>query len=163
MQDLGINNSKEIISLNRQINRKIRRRNLQHVVSANTDTDLTMVIIKIKSSILFDSGSAKLSPAAYPTIDKIVEIIRPYHDYSVNIRGHTDNQPINTVQFPSNWELSAIRATSLLRHIIESGEIESARMTATGFGDLIPVDSNKNMVGRAKNRRVEFILQKIVQ
>ncbi len=159
----SINNTKEIMRLNRQINRKIRKKGLQHAVSSNTDPDLTKVIIQMKSSILFDSGSAKISAPAYPLIDKVIDMVQPYRDFSLNVRGHTDNQPINTPQFPSNWELSAVRATSLLRYIIESGKIEPLRMTATGFSDLIPVDSNKNMVGRARNRRVEFILQKIAQ
>ncbi len=159
----SLNNTREVDRLLRLVKRDIRRNNLQFSVSATTDADHTMVIIHIRSGLLFDSGSATLSKSAYRTVDKIIEIIRPYDKFNVNIRGHTDSVPINTLQFPSNWELSAVRATSLLRYVVESGLIEPSRMTATGFGDLLPIAENDNASGRAQNRRVEFILQKFVR
>ncbi len=158
----SMNNSKQIVELHKKIKRDIRRHKIHLSVSAETDKELTMVVIKIRSGLLFKSGSASLSKASYKTIDRIIEIIRPYKNFNVNIQGHTDDRPIKTVQFPSNWELSAIRATSILRYVLESRRIEPARLTATGFGDLLPVDSNESATGRAKNRRVEFILRKIV-
>ncbi len=152
---------KQIKRLHRQIVKDIQRNKMQHLIDARTDPSYNTVIIQIKDRTLFESGRAELSPKGYRTIDKVVEILQPYRDFTVNIRGHTDNRPINTVRFPSNWELSSGRATSLLRYIIESGRIEPARMTATGFGEVMPIENNQTAAGRAKNRRVEFILQKV--
>ena len=83
--------------------------------------------------------------------------MQPLRQYNVNIRGHTDNVPINTVRFPSNWELSALRATSVLRRFIDQG-VNPVRVTATGYGELLPIAANDDTLGRARNRRVEFVL-----
>lgn len=155
--------TREIKRLQQQIVKDIQRNRMQHLVEARTDPSYNTVIIEIKDSTLFASGRAELSRSGYKTIDKVVDIIQPYRDFTVNIRGHTDDRPIKTIRFPTNWELSAGRATSLLRYIVESGRIEPTRMTATGFGELMPVASNRTIVGRAQNRRVEFILQKMTQ
>ena len=108
--------------------------------------------------MLFNSGSADLLPEAGYILSDIVQIIRNNPHYDVDIQGHTDNHPINTAKFASNWELSAIRATTVLRYLIEDG-ISQERLTATGFADLRPVASNYTPEGRSKNRRVEFVLK----
>ena len=86
-------------------------------------------------------------------------LFRQYADYRIGIRGHTDDLDIETVQFPSNWELSAVRATTVLRYFIEEG-IDPERMTATGYADFIPLVNNDSPENRARNRRVEFVLEK---
>ena len=80
-------------------------------------------------------------------------------DYRIAIRGHTDDRNIQTRQFPSNWELSAVRATTVLRFFIQQG-IDPQRMTATGYADYIPLVDNDSAENRARNRRVEFVLEK---
>ena len=80
-------------------------------------------------------------------------------DYTINIKGHTDNIPISTDIFPSNWELSAIRATTVLKYLISRG-LPPDRLTATGYGDVMPLLPNTSEENRAQNRRVEFVLEK---
>ena len=117
------------------------------------------ITITIEGQVLFDSGQADLLPDAYPILDRIALIIQKFPTYRVNIKGHTDNVPIATQRFPSNWELSAVRATTVLRYLVEFG-IDPRRLTATGYGELIPIAPNDSPETRAKNRRVEFVLEK---
>jgi len=118
------------------------------------------LVIRVKDRGLFPAGSARLSTKkAQKTFDEIFNLFLRYPSYNINIKGHTDNRSIKTVQFPSNWELSAIRATSVLRYFIGKG-IEAERLTATGYADILPLVPNNNKANRALNRRVEFVLEK---
>ena len=116
------------------------------------------IIIHIRGAVLFDSGMARLTTEGRPILAAIARIVEEFRNFKVNIKGHTDNLPIATERFPSNWDLSAIRATTVLRYLIEAG-VDPARLTATGYGDVIPVADNGTPEGRARNRRVEFVLQ----
>ncbi len=116
------------------------------------------IVLRIQGKVLFNSGSADLLPEGTHILSGIVEIITNNPQYDVDIQGHTDDRPINTPKFASNWELSAIRATTVLRYLIENG-IFQERLTATGFADLRPVAGNYTPEGRRKNRRVEFVLK----
>ncbi|HBP10772.1 MAG TPA: flagellar motor protein, partial [Nitrospina sp.] len=82
-----------------------------------------------------------------------------YPDYKIHIQGHTDDDPISTERFPTNWELSAARATAVLRYFFDKG-VEPEKMTATGYADTFPLASNDTDQGRTINRRVEFVLEK---
>jgi chemotaxis protein MotB len=117
------------------------------------------LILTVSGQTLFRSGMARLNPAAVPVIDRMIDLFMEFSEYTINIKGHTDNIPIATRQFPSNWELSAIRATTVLKHLISRG-ISPDRLTATGFGDVIPLVPNSTDANRARNRRVEFVLEK---
>jgi len=117
------------------------------------------IYIQIRGKVLFASGAAQLNDDAKPILDKIVGIIQDYEEFNVNIKGHTDNTPISTAQFASNWELSAIRATTVLKYLID-GEVNPMRLTATGYGDLLPLVTNNSAENRATNRRVEFVLER---
>jgi len=117
------------------------------------------IIITINGKVLFNSGSASLNRNALSVLDEIAALIVEYPEYTVNIKGHTDDVPISTKQFPSNWELSAIRATTVLKYFIKKG-IKPARLTATGYGDVMPLVPNTSADNRAINRRVEFVLEK---
>ena len=117
------------------------------------------VTIEMRGQVLFTSGSAVFNDSAAPILDEIANIIQAYPEYNVNIKGHTDDIPISTPQFPSNWELSAVRATTVLKYLISKG-INAIRLTATGFGDRMPLVPNDSPENRATNRRVEFVLEK---
>jgi chemotaxis protein MotB len=117
------------------------------------------ITIRIDGHSLFESGEAEILYSAEPIYETLLGIFNRYPDYNINIKGHTDNIPINTVRFPSNWELSAIRATTTLRYFLENG-IPPERMTATGYADSIPLMRNDTEEHRAANRRVEFVLQR---
>jgi chemotaxis protein MotB len=118
------------------------------------------VTIEINDSILFAPGQAVLNPLSSRAMRAIAQVLAPT-DFPITIEGHTDNIPINTPQFPSNWELSAVRATTVLRLFVES-EVAPERLTAIGYADTHPVESNDQAEGRARNRRVTILIDSSV-
>ncbi len=112
--------------------------------------------LEMNSQLLFLSGEAELSNKAIPVLRKISEVVRLMPNV-INIEGHTDNVPIDTLEFPSNWDLSAARATSVVREFINNG-ISPKRLSAVGYGEFHPVADNNNEEGRNKNRRVVLVL-----
>jgi chemotaxis protein MotB len=115
--------------------------------------------LQIDGRYLFESGQAVLKDRARFIFANLGQMFRDYADYKIAIRGHTDDLNIETTQFPSNWELSAVRATTVLRFFIQQG-IDPERMTATGYADYLPLVDNNSVDNRARNRRVEFVLEK---
>lgn len=99
-----------------------------------------------------------MSNTALLIVDKLTKEFCQHNDLKINIQGHTDNIPINTVAYPSNWELSAIRATSVLRRMIDKC-VDPSMITATGYGDRMPIAENDNPQGRATNRRIVILLE----
>ncbi len=114
------------------------------------------VTIEINDSILFSPGQALLQPVSSKAMRAIAQVLAPT-DFPITIEGHTDNVPINNVQFPSNWELSAVRATTVLRLFSDSG-VAAERLTAIGYADTRPVEPNVLADGRARNRRVTILI-----
>ncbi|MCV6590246.1 MAG: OmpA family protein [Marinobacterium sp.] len=114
--------------------------------------------LRMKGEVLFGSGSAEFNRGSVLLLDEVRRIMSRNPKYKVNIQGHTDDQPIETPQFPSNWELSAVRATTVLRYFMRGG-ISPERLTATGYGASMPLVSNKDSASRAENRRIEFVLE----
>lgn len=115
------------------------------------------VEIEIKSSILFKSGSARLSRQARPVLEKIAGILAEFPNY-IQVEGFTDNVPIRTPTYPSNWELSAARAASVV-HLFTQSEIPPKHLSAIGYAEYKPIVSNKTAEGRQKNRRINIIVQ----
>jgi chemotaxis protein MotB len=122
--------------------------------------DQNNLIIELPSTVLFDVGKADLRPEAAPVLKKISELIARNPDYEILVQGHTDDRPISTEQFPSNWELSAARASTVLRRIIKPGEVQPSRFMASGYADSRPAAPNDTEDHRALNRRVEIKLIK---
>ncbi len=114
------------------------------------------LVMRLSDRALFDVGVAAISPQAIPLLKKVVDIVARTN-FKVRIEGHTDNLPINTSQFPSNWELSTARAVNVLRFFLETGKIASRRLSAVGFGEFQPMVPNDSIEHRAQNRRVEII------
>jgi chemotaxis protein MotB len=114
------------------------------------------VTIEINDSILFSPGQAALQPMSSRAMRAIGQVLAPT-DFPITIEGHTDNIPINTPQFPSNWELSAVRATTVLRLMSDAG-VSQERLTAIGYADTRPVEPNVLADGRARNRRVTILI-----
>ena len=114
------------------------------------------VTIEINDSILFAPGQADLQAPSSKAMRAIGQVLAPT-DFPITIEGHTDNVPIRTAQFPSNWELSAVRATTVLRQFAEAG-VPADRLTAIGYADTRPVDPNLLADGRARNRRVTILI-----
>lgn len=117
------------------------------------------VTIEINDSILFSPGQALLQPALVKAMRSIADVLVPT-DFPITIEGHTDNVPIKTAQFPSNWELSAVRATTVLRLFADAG-VSPERLTAIGFADTRPVEPNLLADGRARNRRVTILIDSV--
>jgi chemotaxis protein MotB len=112
--------------------------------------------LQMNSELLFLSGSADLAAESLPVLKKIAEVLKSLPN-QVNIEGHTDNLPIGTSKFPSNWELSSARATTVVRDLIKNG-IEPPRLSAIGYGEFHPVADNRTEEGRFKNRRVGLLI-----
>ncbi len=114
------------------------------------------VTIEINDSILFALGQANLQPASVSALRAVADVLAD-SDFPITIEGHTDNVPIATAQFPSNWELSAMRATTVLRLFNDAG-VGAERLTAIGYGETRPVETNTTAEGRARNRRVSILI-----
>lgn len=114
------------------------------------------VTIEINDSILFPAGQAKLQPASINAMRAIASVLAE-SDFPITIEGHTDNVPISTPQFPSNWELSAMRATTVLR-LFNDGGVGAERLTAIGYGETRPLETNTTLEGKARNRRVSILI-----
>ncbi|WP_371324721.1 flagellar motor protein MotD [Dechloromonas sp. ZY10] len=114
------------------------------------------VTIEINDSVLFPPGQAKLQAVSITALSALAQVIAS-SDFPITIEGHTDNTPIATVQFPSNWELSAMRATTVLRLFNDAG-VSAERLTAIGYGETRPLETNTTIEGRSRNRRVSILI-----
>jgi len=116
----------------------------------------TFLEIEIKTDILFASGVAQVSPLARPVLLKLGQILQPF-DNPLRVEGHTDNLPIATAAYPSNWELSSARAASVV-HVLLDAELTPGRLSVGGFGEYHPVAANDSAEGRNANRRVVLVV-----
>ncbi|MDD5194803.1 MAG: OmpA family protein [Candidatus Omnitrophica bacterium] len=116
------------------------------------------LVITFVAEVLFDSGKSELKPDSLPILQKVASILKEQvPDNNIGIEGHTDNQPITHSNWKSNWELSVHRALSVL-HYLESQELNSERLSASGYGAYRPVASNDTKEGKQLNRRVEIVI-----
>jgi chemotaxis protein MotB len=118
------------------------------------------VVIKVKGDVLFPSGSAEFNREMMTVLDTMVLTLKKNPQMKLSIQGHTDDIPIETSRFPSNWDLSAIRATNVLRYMVRGG-IDLDRVSATGYGESKPLVPNDSLENREKNRRLEFVLERL--
>jgi chemotaxis protein MotB len=114
------------------------------------------VVVDISADILFPSGVARLAAGAAPPLQQLAGALKPFTN-AIRVEGHTDDRPISTAEFPSNWELSAARAASVVHLFMDRG-IEPDRLAVVGFGQYRPVDSNATPTGRNANRRVAVVI-----
>ncbi len=147
----------EFQQLYEQMSEYVKENNLESSITLRLDE--RGLLVRFMDDVLFDSGKADLTPKAREIINKVAEIIR-VNDKNVRVEGHTDNIPINTSRFPSNWELSTTRAVNVVKYLIEENFIEAKRLSASGYSDQHPVDDNKTQIGRQKNRRVDLVILK---
>ena len=119
-----------------------------------------LVVRVLTDNLLFASGSATLKTGADQLLDEVAQLLNLDPSHPITVEGHTDNQPIATAQFPSNWELSTTRATNVVRFLI-SRSVSAYRLGAVGYADLHPIASNATAAGRAENRRVEIVLMRL--
>lgn len=117
-----------------------------------------VVYISLADNMLFKSGSYEISSRAMETLSKIAKIIKDYNDYDVLVEGNTDNVPISRTNIRNNWDLSALRASSVVQCLQNDFGINPSRLTAGGRGEYNPVSDNDTEVGRTRNRRTEIII-----
>lgn len=115
-------------------------------------------VITISDVVLFPPGKTDINPDSEGILIKVKDMLSQF-DYHIKVEGHTDNVPINTEQFPSNWELSANRASKIIRFFIKGG-IPPEQLSAEGFAEYRPIASNDTYDGRAQNRRVEIVYER---
>jgi chemotaxis protein MotB len=117
--------------------------------------------VNMVDEILFDSGKTTIKPQGFKVLERVGKILLKSKDQAIRIEGHTDNVPIGPElgkMYPTNWELSAARATTVARYLQEKIGIDPALLSATGYGPYQPIASNETEEGRAKNRRIEILL-----
>ncbi len=120
------------------------------------------LVIHLPEFLFFATGEAHIRPEAAPLLEKLAAILKKIPNQVV-VEGHTDNRPINTPQFPSNWELSVHRATGLVRYLVEKHHLDPARFAAAGYGEYAPLASNDDEAGRSLNRRVDIVIKPLLQ
>lgn len=117
------------------------------------------LVITMTDDILFDSGKAKLKSDSHSALKKVASVLNEkLPDRNIGVEGHTDNVPIRHSGWRSNWELSTARATSVVHHLIDKCAMEPKRLSAIGYGEYRPIDTNETKTGRSRNRRVEIII-----
>lgn len=117
-----------------------------------------VVYISLADNMLFKSGSYDISPKAMDILDKIAKIIKDYKNYSVLVEGNTDNVPINRTNIRNNWDLSALRASSVVQVLQNKFGVDPQRLTAGGRGEYTPIATNATPEGRQLNRRTQIII-----
>ncbi|MBU3804949.1 MAG: OmpA family protein [Candidatus Cellulosilyticum pullistercoris] len=138
----------------------------EYIQSKDLDDKVTVektgeeIIMRFADVLLFDTGKAEIKAGAVPTLSAIGEQLKSYMEqgYILNIEGHTDNVPIQTSQFPSNWYLSSARAIAVASFYIDEMGFDRTKVTCVGCGEFQPVASNETAEGRAMNRRVDIKL-----
>jgi chemotaxis protein MotB len=115
------------------------------------------LVVSLREIGFFESGSAVMKSTSIVALDRIAGLLHQ-QDYRLRIEGHTDNAPIHTAQFPSNWELSTTRATEIVRLLIVRDGFAPERLSAAGYAEYHPVAANSNAEGRSMNRRVDIVI-----
>jgi len=115
------------------------------------------IVINLPDNVLFKSGSANLNSEGKDALTKIAAVLSQFSDRRFQIEGHTDNRPINSARFPSNWELSTSRALTVV-HLLTDMGVSSENISAAGFGEFHPRADNETEEGRQLNRRIEIIM-----
>jgi chemotaxis protein MotB len=147
----------EMMGIQKEIEKALAPEIRSHVVLLKEQRE--GLVISLREIGFFESGSATLRSSSLDSIDRLAAILKPRNEM-LRIEGHTDNVPIHTAEFKSNWELSTGRATELIKLFITRYDFSPGRLAAAGFAEYHPVDSNGTPEGRAHNRRVDIVVLK---
>ena len=134
----------------------IKKNGLEKQMQVDQD-ERGVIVTLLTDKMLFDAGQADLRPQEMGPLAKVAQVLDSVPDNSVRVEGHTDDLPIHTVRFPSNWELSVTRATTVLRFFAGHG-VAARRLEAAGYADQRPLAPNTSALGRARNRRVAIVI-----
>jgi chemotaxis protein MotB len=155
----SLSEQSEFAALERKINAYARAHGFAAQVQAVIERR-GLVVRVLTDKLLFDSGQATLQPPGMPLLNEVAQLLNVDRSHPIIVEGHTDNVPIATAEFPSNWELSTSRATNVVRYLIGRG-VSRSRLAAAGYADLNPVASNATADGRALNRRVDIVFERL--
>jgi len=144
--------TEQLQQLKKQLDKYIENNKLKEKLQTKVTEE--GLLITILDNALFDSGSARVKPEARKLAAEISKLLIP-DSRRVTVSGHTDNVPISTSEFPSNWDLSSKRALNFMKILLENPALDPVKFSATGFGEYHPIATNATQEGRAKNRRVE--------
>ena len=147
-------NKRMAIDAARRIRRSIQRENLEEAIKVEVTE--SGIAIKIADPVGFDLGQADIKPDLVSTLKDIAMTINRVEGTQIRVEGHTDDLPIRTARFPSNWELSAARALNVVKFMAEEGGIDPARLSAIGHGEYRPLVPNTSQDNRRMNRRIEI-------
>jgi len=142
--------------LKKELDRYIKKNGLASQLQ--TQLNQSELLITIRDTALFDSGEATVKPEARALAVAIGQMLQEYPDYEIVVSGHTDNVPIRTAKFDSNWDLSSKRAINFMMILLQNPAFDPKKFSAIGYGEYRPVDSNATSEGRARNRRVEVAI-----
>ncbi|RXI98570.1 flagellar motor protein MotB [Anaerobacillus alkaliphilus] len=148
-------NDYELDLLIQEVEQFLQENQLTEVISASRDD--RGVVLVLQERTLFETGEAQILEGAKPFLAKVGSLLETIPNL-VKVEGHTDSRPISTFRYPSNWELSGARASSVIRYLIEENEIEPYRFLAVGYGDTRPVVPNTTVENLQKNRRVVIVI-----
>lgn len=143
-------------SLMGEMNQYIEKKGLKDKV--NMELTKRGLVVRLTGRVLYDIGKARIKPGGKKVLDKIADVIKERSN-DIMVEGHTDNWPINTEEFPSNWELSTTRATNVIKYFIEQQDIKPSRLSAAGYSEYRPLFPNDTSEHRAKNRRIQVVIK----
>lgn len=147
--------SNDLAAIAKQIGDFTAKSGMQSKIQVRSDAE--SITISLADNLLFDSGSAYLKPGSQTVLREVAGVLGKMPN-RVRIEGHTDNVPVNSADFATNWELSAARASTVLRYLAEAGGIDPAKMFLAGYADTRPVADNGTAEGRALNRRADIVV-----
>ncbi len=147
--------AKHLADLQQALNEFIAREELGEQITVNLEE--RGLVVRFQTTVLFARGSADLTPEARRIIDRVGDRLNDLPNY-IRVEGHTCDLPINTPQYPSNWELSTARATNVLQELISSCNISPERLSAIGYGEYRPRVPNINESSRQMNRRIDIVI-----
>ncbi len=147
--------NKEFSDIQEELEGVLENQNLKGKVKLSLDE--RGLTVRFLDNVLFDSGKADLKPESKKIIDDISPILKQSKK-DITVEGHTDNIPISTYKYPSNWELSTTRAVNVVKYMIEIGKIDPIRLSPAGYADQHPISDNSTLDGRKNNRRVDVVI-----
>lgn len=151
----GMTEQEQMEQVKMELDKKLKEQGLDSSVS--TGIDKRGLVITLSNAIFFDPGSAEIKPDNEYALIEIANMVKVMDNY-IRIEGHTDNVPMNSPLYRSNWDLSAARAANVVRLLTTKTDVAPERLIAVGYGEYRPVSGNDTEEGRAKNRRIDIIV-----
>jgi chemotaxis protein MotB len=153
--EIPIDLGKDTLSMYQKVKEYVEKNDMEAVVKI--EQDRRGIVIQLRDNVLFDSGSAYIKENSREILEKISSLVATFPN-EIIVEGHTDNVPISTYRYDSNWELSTARAVSVLRYFVETRNHNPVRFTAAGYGEFKPVAPNNSFENKAMNRRVNIVI-----